>query len=72
VTLISPTGEILYAADDIESGIITDSYVEITLPTTGMYQIEVRSWNDESGGAYTLEIGSTPFTLTPTATSFAG
>jgi WD40 repeat protein len=62
----SSLGTVLYIADDIESGVVTDSQIYyLTLPTTGVYEIEVRSWNDESGGEYTLTIESIPY-VTPT------
>lgn len=34
----------------------TNSSVTLTLPETGTYTIEIRSWDDRSGGRYTLEI----------------
>lgn len=56
-----PTGEIIAENDDNEElspedEAITNSFISITLPRSGLYQIEVRSYDDESGGAYTLDI----------------
>lgn len=43
--------------DDIEDGVITNSLIErVRLPSDGEYQIEVRSWDNQSGGTYTLII----------------
>jgi hypothetical protein len=66
-----PNGETV-SADDIEAGIITNSLIEgFILPVDGVYEIEVRSWDNASGGAYTLSLSSlnerTP-TLTPSTT----
>lgn len=48
-------GNVIAENDDIESGIITNSFIDnLTLPNDGIYEIEVRSWDDRSGGAYTL------------------
>jgi hypothetical protein len=70
--LYAPDGEFLVEADDIESGINTNSpLTNFVLPQDGLYQIEVRSWGNLSGGAYTLiieSIGASPPTNTPTAT----
>lgn len=72
------TGEIIAENDDDE-GVpeddinITNSFVSLTLPRGGLYQIEVRSYADESGGEYTLFIervrGTTPTEASPTPTS---
>jgi hypothetical protein len=56
-----PGGEIIAENDDNEDLSeddlnITNSLVSLTLPRSGLYQFEVRSYADESGGAYTLEI----------------
>jgi len=71
-----PDGELIAENDDNEDlpdedVEKTNSSVTITLPVTGTYTIEVRSWDDRSGGRYTLEIievrqlGSAEFTPTP-------
>jgi hypothetical protein len=65
----SPDGEVIAENDDDEDLPdddinITNSVVSLTLPSNGLYQIEVRSYADESGGAYTLEIQRVR-TLTP-------
>lgn len=59
VNLYAPDGRRLAEDDDIDDGVITNSLIErIRLPADGEYLIEVRSWADESGGAYTLTIES--------------
>ncbi len=61
VTVRSPDGQVLNQADDIDPGILTDSRIDgLTLPVTGVYEIEVRSWDDASGGAYSLTIEFQP------------
>lgn len=53
------SGILLAEADDIDPGVITDSVIEgFVLAADGAYTIEVRSWNDTNGGAYTLVIES--------------
>jgi WD40 repeat protein len=50
-----PDGKLLASNDDIEAGLLTDSYlVALELPQTGIYHIEVRAWSNETSGAYTL------------------
>ncbi len=56
-----PNGNIIAENDDNEEvdptdDAITNSFISITLPRSGLFQVEVRSYADESGGAYTLEI----------------
>ena len=51
-----PDGQIL-EFDDIEGADNTNSLAEnIVLPTDGIYIIEVRSWDNQSGGNYTLSV----------------
>jgi hypothetical protein len=57
----APNGEIIAENDDnedvpVDDVRITNSFINITLPRNGLYEIEVRSYDDETGGAYTLEI----------------
>ena len=64
-----PNGEIIGENDDDETMSNddenrTNSRVQVTLPINGEYTIEVRSYADESGGAYTLVI-ETRRTLNP-------
>jgi WD40 repeat protein len=55
MSLYAPDGSLLTEDDDLEEGIATDAYLEsITLPQTGIYQIEVRSYQDQTGGSYRL------------------
>jgi WD40 repeat protein len=69
LTVYTPNGDILYLADDIVPGRQTDSLIEdLILGSIGEYRIVVSSWNNESGGAYTLVIQSTPYVPTPTFT----
>ncbi len=52
-----PEGVVLGEFDDIENGVITNSLAEaVELPVDGIYEIEVRNWEDRSGGAYTLTL----------------
>ncbi|MFN8371619.1 MAG: WD40 repeat domain-containing protein [Anaerolineae bacterium] len=69
LSISSPAGRVLYVSDDIDPGVVTDSYISgLVLAATGVYEIEVRSWNNESGGTYTLIIESTPYSPTATPT----
>jgi len=53
--VLAPDGSLLAEADDLENGVATDAYLEsITLPQTGVYRIEVRSHQDQTGGSYRL------------------
>ncbi len=53
----APDGEILAEADDIQNGLDTDALIEdLTLTAAGQYRIEVRSYAEQTGGAYTLVI----------------
>lgn len=53
----APDGTIIAANDDVRAGEITDSYVaRLELPVDGEYTIEVRTWQAETGGSYTLMI----------------
>jgi hypothetical protein len=55
----APDGTILAEADDVELGVITNTLVEdLELPEDGVYELEVRSWENTSGGEYTLIIES--------------
>jgi len=68
----APDGTILQMVDDIDRGVFTNSLIEnLMLPVNGLYKIEVRGWNNESGGAYALIIesrSSSTSTFTPTQT----
>ena len=55
----APDGAVLIEADDVVTPTLrtTDPAVEyLQLPVNGTYQIEVRSFGDETGGAYTIVI----------------
>jgi hypothetical protein len=59
VIVYAPDGTRIAENDDAVPGETTDSRIEdLVLPVDGIYQIEVRSWEDRSGGAYTLVIES--------------
>lgn len=61
----APSGDLLAESDDMVRLLLTDSLIaDLTLPVDGTYRIVVRSWADNSGGAYSLEI-----TLLPTPTA---
>ncbi|MBK8027375.1 MAG: hypothetical protein IPK19_39790 [Chloroflexi bacterium] len=66
VVLYAPDGTWLAENDDIIEGIWTDSLLEgIVLPLDGAYRIEVRSWDDQSGGGYVLSVEVEPSSGTP-------
>jgi len=73
VRVYAPDGSQIAENDDIDPAIITDSRIDqLVLTGTGTYRIEVRSWDDRSGGEYTLIIDSQmPETATPSATRTA-
>ncbi|HLF36449.1 MAG TPA: WD40 repeat domain-containing protein [Anaerolineales bacterium] len=55
LAIYSPDGSLLAQADDLENGLATDAYLEsITLPQSGIYHIEVRSFRGQTGGDYRL------------------
>jgi WD40 repeat protein len=55
LAVYAPDGRLLTQADDLENGLATDAYLEsLTLPQTGTYRIEVRSYRDQTGGTYRL------------------
>jgi hypothetical protein len=64
----SPTGEVLTTTNDIAFGYGTDSQLDLlVLPEEGPYRFEVRSWQDRTGGRYTLTLSATlsaPSTIT--------
>lgn len=77
VTLHQSDGTMLKDNDDIactkneanQYANCTDSMLEYTLPSDGDYYIEVRSFNDESGGDYSLSLESEQPVASPTITS---
>ena len=55
LSLYAPDGGQLAETDDIANGFATDIYLElITLPQSGVYRIEVRSYQDQTAGGYRL------------------
>lgn len=61
-----PDGRTLIEVDDIQAGILTNALIEnLQLTETGIYEIEVRAWENQSDGQYTLTIERAP-TVIPT------
>lgn len=56
----APDGSLLAANDDMLSRVTNSALRELRLPVDGEYRIEVRSWANKTGGAYTLVITSRP------------
>lgn len=57
--LHAPDGSVLAEVDDINPGIVTNSLLEnFSLPSSGTYSIEVRGWNNSTGGGYRLVLES--------------
>lgn len=57
--LRAPDGTVLGENDDILNGTVTDSaLMGVRLPVDGVYQIEVRSYLDQTGGRYILFVES--------------
>lgn len=52
----APDGSLLAANDDMGGGFTNSALMKLTLPETGTYTIEVRSWANRTGGTYTLVI----------------
>lgn len=56
--IYTPDGSLLIEADDIKNALNTDVFIAaLTLPETGVYQFVVRSYQNQTGGAYTLSVG---------------
>ena len=51
-----PDGSLLAVNDNMGGGFTNSALHGLTLPDTGTYTIEVRSWANRTGGAYTLVI----------------
>ena len=68
---VRQNGEQIAFNDDADGLPNNNSRIHLTLPEDGSYEIEVRSYNDRSGGEYTLIIESDrdSATTTPTATT---
>ena len=55
LSLYAPDGSLVAEIDDVANGIATDIYLEsLTLPQSGVYRIEVRSYQDQTAGGYRL------------------
>ena len=61
--LFDEAGNLLVENDDIDLGVVRDSRISFTATETGVYYIEVDSWDggstDERTGEYTLEVSHT-------------
>jgi WD40 repeat protein/DNA-binding SARP family transcriptional activator len=55
LSMYAPDGSLVAETDDLVNGFVTDAYIEsITLPQSGVYRIEVRSYQDQTAGSYRL------------------
>jgi WD40 repeat protein/DNA-binding SARP family transcriptional activator len=57
LAVYAPDGNLLAESDDLENGLTTDAYLAaLTLPETGAFRIEVRSYQDQTAGGYRLNL----------------
>jgi hypothetical protein len=54
--ILNSSGAILQENDDISSGVIRDSRIVFTAPTTGTYYIDAGAWQDNYVGDYQLNV----------------
>jgi hypothetical protein len=54
--ILNSSGAILQENDDISSGVIRDSRIVFTAPTTGSYYIDAGAWQDNYVGDYQLNV----------------
>ena len=54
--ILNSSGGILQENDDISSGVIRDSRINFTAPTTGTYYIDAGGWQDNYVGDYQLNV----------------
>ena len=54
--ILNSSGGILQENDDISSGVIRDSRISFTAPTTGTYYIDAGAWQDNYVGDYQLNV----------------
>jgi hypothetical protein len=54
--ILNSSGGILQENDDISSGVIRDSRISFTAPTTGTYYIDAGGWQDSYVGDYQLNV----------------
>ena len=54
--ILNSSGGILQENDDISSGVIRDSRIVFTAPTTGTYYIDAGAWQDSYVGDYQLNV----------------
>lgn len=66
ISVRAPDGQFIAQADDIVVAVLTDAAIEnLRLPATGTYEIEVRGFDFQTGGAYTLTIETSGQTCAP-------
>ncbi|HEY6661772.1 MAG TPA: M10 family metallopeptidase C-terminal domain-containing protein [Sphingomicrobium sp.] len=58
VYIHNAAGTVLFSNDDINPGVLRDSQVSFTVPTTGTYYIEVGSFEDSYTGDYTVSVSN--------------
>src|SRR5829696_5656043 len=56
--ILNSSGGILQENDDISSGVIRDSRISFTAPTTGTYYIDAGAWQDNYVGDYQLNVAA--------------
>src|SRR5829696_1524808 len=56
--ILNSSGGILQENDDISSGVIRDSRISFTAPTTGTYYIDAGAWQDNYVGGYQLNVAA--------------
>jgi len=56
--ILNSSGAILQENDDISSGVIRDSRIVFTVPTTGTYYIDAGAWQDNYVGDYQLNVAT--------------
>ncbi len=70
IYLLDSSGGLIAENDDIDSGVVRDSALGLTLPYTGTYYLKVKAWNHPAAGGpdyfYTLRLESD---VTPPAAS---
>ena len=56
--ILNSSGAILQENDDISSGVIRDSRIVFTVPTTGTYYIDAGAWQDNYVGDYQVNVAT--------------
>ncbi len=72
IYLLDGSGGLIAENDDIDSGVVRDSALGLTLPYTGVYYLKVKAWNHPAAGGpdyfYTLRLESD---ITPPVSNIA-